>query len=240
MRPDRGFATTHWSIVAQAADGDTEQGRAALAELCRAYWYPLYGFARRRGHTDEDAKDLTQGFFAQLLRDGAIARADAARGRFRTYLLSMFDHFRAHEYARASRQKRGGGCAIVSLDALQQAEARYQGEPATTDSPERIFDQKWAMSLLELSLDAVRHEYVAAGKGALFDELREVLWGDGGNASYAEIARHLGSTEGAIKLAVYRLRQRFRQQVHAAVARTLLRPEDVGEELRYLLSTLGV
>jgi RNA polymerase sigma-70 factor (ECF subfamily) len=226
--------------VVQAADSGTGEGQAALAELCRVYWYPLYGFARRRGHPEEDAKDLTQGFFAKLLQEGAIARADAARGRFRTYLLAMFEHYRAHEHARATSQKRGGGCEVVSLEVLQEAESRFQEEPVTTDSPERIFEHKWAMSLLEQTLAAVRHEYVAVGKAALFGELKEVLWGGRGEVSYAEIARRLDSTEGAIKLAVHRVRQRFREQLRVEVAKTLLRPEDADDELRHLFSALGV
>ena len=238
-RGDGAFATTHWSMVVQAADGGTGEGRAALAELCRVYWYPLYGFARRRGHAEEEAKDLTQGFFAKLLQEGAVGRADAARGRFRTYLLGMFEHYRAHEHARATSQKRGGGCEVVSLDALQEAESRFQEEPATTDSPERIFDHRWAMSLLEQTLEAVRREYVAVGKAALFGELKEVLWG-GREVSYAEIARRLDSTEGAIKLAVHRVRQRYREQLRLEVAKTLLHPEDAADELRHLFSALGV
>ncbi len=237
---DRAFATTHWSLVVRAADSGTGDGQAALAELCRVYWYPLYGFARRRGHPKEDAKDLTQGFFAKLLQEGTVARADAARGRFRTYLLAMFEHYRAHEYTRATSQKRGGNCEVVSLETLQEAESRFREEPATTDSPERIFDHKWAMSLLEQTLEAVRHEYAAVGKAALFGELKEVLWGGRGETSYAEIARGLGSTEGAFKLAVHRVRQRFREQLRVEVAKTLVHPEDADDELRHLFSALGV
>jgi RNA polymerase sigma-70 factor (ECF subfamily) len=236
---NQAFATTHWSLVVQAADCGTADGRAALAELCRVYWYPLYGFARRRGHSEDDAKDLTQGFFAKLLQEGAVARADAARGRFRTYLLAMFEHYRAHEHARATSQKRGSGYEVVSLEMLQGAESRFQEEPASTNSPERIFDYKWAMSLLEQTLEAVRHEYVVVGKAALFGELHEVLWGSRGDVSYAEIARRLGSTEGAFKLAVHRVRRRFREQLRVEVAKTLVLPQEVDDELRHLFSALG-
>jgi RNA polymerase sigma-70 factor (ECF subfamily) len=236
-REPRAFATTHWSLVVQAADAT--DGRAALAELCRTYWYPLYWFARRRGHSEEDAKDLTQGFFAHLLAGGALARADAARGRFRTFLLAMFDHYRAHEHARATRQKRGGGCDMISLDALQSAEARYQDEPATTDSPERIFDRKWAVQVLEQTAAVVQHEYAAAGKAALFDALKLFLWGGRGEVSYAVIAGQLGTTEGAIKVAVLRLRQRFREQVRTEVTKTLLHAEEAEDEVRHLLAALG-
>jgi RNA polymerase sigma-70 factor (ECF subfamily) len=234
----REFKTTHWSLVVQAGgkgkDGDA---RGALEELCQTYWRPLYGYARRRGHAEEEAKDLTQGFFAQLLAEDAIARADAARGRFRTFLLAMFDHYRAHEYARATRQKRGGGCEVISLDALAAAEARFQEEPATADSPEKIFDRKWAVNLLEQTLEAVQHEYAAADKVALFAALREVLWGGRGEIRYATIAERLETTDGAIKVAVMRLRQRFREQVRHEVAKTLVRSEDADDELRHLCGT---
>jgi RNA polymerase sigma-70 factor (ECF subfamily) len=235
----RAFATTHWSLVVQAAQRRTDEGQAALAELCRIYWYPLYDFARRRGHSEEDAKDLTQGFFALLLTDGALARADPARGRFRTFLLAIFDHHRAREFARATRQKRGGGCELLSLDALQTAEARHQAEPATADSPEKIFDRKWALSLLEQTLAAVQHEYAAAGKGALIEALKVILWGGRGEVRYAAIAEQLGMTEAAIKVAVHRLRQRFREQLRCEVTKTLLRPEDADDELRHLFAALG-
>jgi RNA polymerase sigma factor (sigma-70 family) len=225
--------------VVEAAGQATEAGRTALEELCRTYWYPLYDFARRRGHAEEDAKDLTQGFFAQLLRDGAIARADAARGRFRTYLLTMFDRYRAHQYARATRQKRGGGCEVLSLDALRTAEARFQEEPATADSPEKIFDRKWALSLLEQTLAGVQHEYAAAGKAALFEALRSALWGGRGDLPYAVIAQQLGTTEGAVKVAMHRLRQRMREQLQREVEKTLLRAGDAGDELRHLFSAIG-
>jgi RNA polymerase sigma factor (sigma-70 family) len=236
---NRAFATTHWSLVVQAANGATGDGQAALGELCRIYWYALYDFARRRGHSEEDAKDLTQGFFALLLTDGALARADPARGRFRTFLLAIFDHYRAREFARATRQKRGGGCEVVSLDALDAAETRHQAEPATTDSPEKIFDRKWALSLFEQTMIAVEHEYAAAGRAALCDALKVVLWGGRGEVRYGVIAQQLGMTEGAIKVAVHRLRQRFREQLRCEVTKTLLRPEDAEDELRHLFAALG-
>lgn len=238
---NRAFATTHWSLIVQAAGQGAggEESQAALAELCRSYWYPLYDFARRRGHSEEDAKDLTQGFFAHVLADGAITRADANRGRFRTFLLAIFEHYRAREYARATRQKRGGDCEIVSLDALETAETRHLAEPATTDSPERIFDRKWALSLLEQTMLAVEHEYAVAGKTALFDALRVVLWGGRGEVRYESIAARRGTSEGAIKVAVHRLRQRFREQLRGEVTKTLLRPEDADDELRHLFSALG-
>jgi len=237
---NRAFATTHWSLVVQAAGRTAdEESRAALAELCRIYWHPLYGYARRRGHTEEDAKDLTQGFFAHLLAAETIARADASRGRFRTFLLATFDHYRAHEHARATRQKRGGGCDVISLEALQSAEARYQDEPATTDSPEKIFDRKWAVQVLEQTTGVVQREYATAGKAALFEALEMFLWGGRGETSYAAIAARLRMTEGAVKMAVLRLRQRFREQARAEVTKTLVRAEEAEDEWRHLLAALG-
>jgi RNA polymerase sigma-70 factor (ECF subfamily) len=238
-RGSRAFATTHWSLVVQAANGTTGEGQAALAELCRTYWYPLYDFARRRGHSEEDAKDLTQGFFARLLAEKALAQADATRGRFRTFLLAVFDHHRAREFARATRQKRGGGSELLSLDALDSAEMRHQAEPVTTDSPEKIFDRKWALRLLEQTMAAVEHEYAAADRAALFDALKVVLWGGRGEVRYGVVAEQLGMTEGAIKVAVHRLRQRFREQLRCEVTKTLLRPEDAEDELRHLFAALG-
>lgn len=236
---NRAFATTHWSLIVQATGGATGESGAALAELCRTYWYPLYSYARRRGHSEEDAKDLTQGFFAKLLSDGAIGQADAALGRFRTFLLTLFDHFRAHEYAKATRLKRGGGCEVLSWDGLQDAENRFRAEPATEDSPERLFDRKWAVTLIDTALAVVQREYEAAGKARLFEELKETLWGGRGETSYAAIAGHLDSTEGAVKVAVYRLRQRVRDQLRLEASKTLSRPEDADDELRHLFSAIG-
>jgi RNA polymerase sigma-70 factor (ECF subfamily) len=236
---NRAFVTTHWSLIVQAAHAGTSEGQAALAGLCRTYWYPLYAYARRQGHSEADAKDLTQGFFAKLLSDGAIAQADATLGRFRTFLLTLFNHFRAHEHAKAIRQKRGGGCEVLSWDLLHEAETRFQAEPATDDSPERLFDRKWALTLIDAALAVVRREYGAAGKARLFEELKETLWGGRGETSYAEISRRLDSTVGAIKVAVFRLRQRVRDQLRLEVSRTVTRPEDADDELRHLFTALG-
>ena len=239
-RGPSAFATTHWSLVVRAADGGTPEGRAALAELCRIYWYPLYGFARRRGLASADAEDLTQGFLADLLAREAVAQADAARGRFRTFLLSSFDHYRSHERARANAAKRGGGGAVVSFDLIHAAEGRFRGEPATTESPEKVYDRKWAMSLIEVSLAVVRREYAVNGKAAWFDELKAALWCGRGEIAYAEIARRLGTTEGAVKVAVHRLRQRFGERFRAEVAKTVVDPGEIDDEIRHLLAAVSV
>jgi RNA polymerase sigma-70 factor (ECF subfamily) len=234
------FATTHWSLIVRAAGAGTADGRAALAELCRIYWYPLYGFARRRGLAPADAEDLTQGFLADLLARDAVAHADAARGRFRTFLLSSFEHYRSHERARAHAAKRGGGEALVSFDVIHAAEGRFRDEPATTESPEKVYDRKWAMSLIDVTLAAVRREYAANGKAAWFDELKAALWSGRGAVAYSEIARRLGSTEGAVKVAVHRLWQRFGERFRVEVAKTVVDPAEVDDEIRHLLAVVSV
>ncbi len=240
--PARGpgaFTTTHWSMVVRAAAAGTTESQAALEELCRVYWFPLYWFARRRGMPPHDAEDLTQGFFEDLLARGAVAQADATRGRFRTFLLASFQNYHSHQRAYTGRIKRGGGREIVSIEALQQAESRFQEEPATTDSPEKLFDRKWALSLLEATLETVRREYSAIGKAELFDELKVILWGGRGEVSYVEIARRLNSTEGAIKVAVHRLRRRFREVLQGEVAKTVLEAAEVEDEIRHLFAALN-
>jgi DNA-directed RNA polymerase specialized sigma24 family protein len=234
------FATTHWSLIARAVDPESAESRDALEELCRTYWYPLYIFARRRGLAPAEAEDITQGFWADLLARGAMTQADQTRGRFRTFLLSAFENFRSHERARANAAKRGGGHTIISLEAIQTAEVHFRDEPATIETPESLFDRQWAMSLIEVSLASVRREYAAAGKAALFDELKVALWGGRGDVGYAEIARRLGTTEGAIKVAVHRLWQRFGDRFRAEVAKTIIDPADAADEIRYLLAAVSV
>jgi RNA polymerase sigma-70 factor (ECF subfamily) len=235
----RVFATTRWTVVLQAGGSTSAGSAAALEKLCRAYWYPLYSFTRRRGLAPHDAEDLIQSFFAFLLEKDVIARADRERGRFRTFLLSALLNFQANERARAGTLKRGGGHAIVSFDELQ-AESSYQNEPATHLTPERLFDQKWAASLLEQVIQTLRREYAAAGKGPLFDELRGLLWGGRGDVGYEAIAGKLGTTEGAIKVAVHRLRARFKECLKDEVAHTVAGPEEVEDELRHLLAALSL
>jgi RNA polymerase sigma factor (sigma-70 family) len=235
----RVFATTRWTVVLQAGGSTSPGSAAALEKLCRAYWYPLYSFARRRGLAPHDAEDLIQSFFAFLLEKDVIARADRERGRFRTFLLSALQNFHANERARAGTQKRGGGHSLVSFDELQ-AEASYQSEPATNLTPERLYDQKWAASLLEQVMQILRREYAAAGKEPLFEDLRGLLWGGRGDVSYEAIGRKLGTSEGAIKVAVHRLRARFKECLQDEVAHTVARPEEVEDELRHLLSALSL
>lgn len=236
----RAFATTDWSLIVRAGGARTPDGLAALEQLCRTYWYPLYWFSRRTGLSHHNAEDLIQAFFGDLLERGAIARADATRGRFRTFLLASLKNYHSHVRARAGSIKRGGGREFVALDALGTAAARFLNEPATEISPEKLYDQKWALSLLEVALARLRREYTAAGKQAWFDELKVAVWGGREKAGYAEIAGRLGSTEGAVKVAVHRLRQRFRESLQEEVARTVVDPADVADEMRHLLAAVSL
>ncbi len=225
-------------MVLLAGNSTSQGSESALEQLCRTYWYPLYSFARRRGLSKHDAEDLIQSFFAFMLTKDAIGRADRERGRFRNFLLAALQNFQANERARAETQKRGGTHQLVSWDELQ-AETRYSNEPVSEVSPERLFDQKWAASLLEQVLQTLRQEYEAAGKGALFAELREMLWGARGGASYETVAARLGMSAGAVRVAMHRLRLRYKEVLHLEVAHTVADPADVEDELRHLLASLA-
>ena len=234
----RVFATTRWTVVLQAG-GPTSEGSAwALEQLCRTYWYPLYSFARRSGVPPHDAEDLTQAFFAYLLEKDVIARADRERGRFRSFLLTAFKNYHANERARHAAAKRGGGHNLVSFDELQ-AEDRYQHEPKNNLSPEKLYEQKWAASLLEQVMQILRTEYTTLGKGPLFDILRSVIWGGRQEGGYEPLARQAGLTEGAFKVAVHRMRSRFKECLRQEVAQTVATPGEVDDELRHLLSALA-
>lgn len=244
MDPDRGspvpavFATTHWSLVLTAGDRNSNQSSAALEELCTAYWYPLYAYLRRWGHSHEDAADLTQGFFAKVLGSDTLAQADRERGRFRTFLLTGLKRFVAHEWERSRRQKRGGGQSLISFEELAGAE-RYAAEPADNATPDALYQRRWAETLLARALDRVRSEYAANGRAALFDLLKPYVWGEESRASYPEIAAHLDLNEGAVRTAVSRLRTRFAQALRAEVAQTVAAPGDVEDELREFLRSLA-
>jgi len=227
-------------MIAQAGAADSADTRTALAQLCRVYWYPLYWFTRSRGLSQHDAEDLIQAFFEDLLERNAIAKADAMRGRFRTFLLTSLRNFQSHQRERAGTIKRGGGTELISLDAAGIAENRFQHEPSTNHSPEKLFDQKWALSVLDATLHRLRREYLAGAKHAWFDELKVVLWGGRGEVSYAEIAQRLASTEGAVKVAVHRLRARFKETLRAEIAQTVLDPAEIDDEMRHLLAAVSL
>ena len=232
------FATTHWSVVLQAGASDTTQARDALAQLCETYWYPLYAFARRRGYESHDAQDLTQEFFARLLSGHWLAQADRQRGRFRSFLLSAFKHFLANEWNKARTLKRGGGVTIISLDATS-GEERYAHEPVTETTAETAFDRQWALTLLDAVLAKLEAEYQHENKGNMFATLKNSLATDRGALSYGELARQLKQNEGAVRVAVHRLRQRYRKLLREEVAKTVAQPNEVGEELRHLFEVLA-
>ena len=232
-----GFTTKHWSVVLAAGGAASSQTTEALGKLCRLCWYPLYVYVRRRGYSVEDAQDLTQQFFEHVLQKGTFSRADPARGKFRTFLLHSLRNFLTNESKRTQRAKRGGGVPLLSLDA-ENAEHRYANEPATTLTPERAYERRWAMTLLEQVLANLREEYTRAGSPRLFDELSDLLWGRDVSASYAGIGERLGMTEGAVRGAMHRLRQRYRERLRAEVAHTLADIGDVDEELRYLITVV--
>jgi RNA polymerase sigma-70 factor (ECF subfamily) len=231
------FATTHWSVVLRA--GETESPRAceALEELCRTYWYAIYVFVRRQGKNPEDAQDLTQSFLARLLEKGYFAKADPDRGKFRTFLLGSLNNFLVNEWKRAGRIKRGGDATFLSFDG-SAAEDRYVVEQIETSTPAAAYDRQWAVALVEQVFSTLRDEYTAAGKAEVFAALKVFIWGDSTTASYAEIGQRLSLAEGAIKVAVHRLRQRFRTALRAKVAHTVSAPENIDDELRYLIAAL--
>jgi RNA polymerase sigma-70 factor (ECF subfamily) len=224
-------------VVLAAGQQDSAQAAAALEQLCRTYWYPLYAFVRRQGHSAPDAEDLTQEFLARYLAREYVTRADRSRGRFRTFLLGCLKHFLSEQRRQAGRLKRGGGHTFVSWDA-QTAEERYQSEPLDPVTPEKIYDRGWALTLLEQALSRLGTEQAAAGKSERFAQLRDYVWGEGSRASYAEAAQRLGMTEGALKVAVHRLRQRYRELLREEVAHTVAAVHEIDEELRYLVAVI--
>lgn len=232
------FATTHWSLVAAAQDPGGPAARAALADLCRAYWFPVYAYVRRRGHDRHAAEDLTQAFFARLLEKNDLAAADRTRGRFRTFLLTACQHFLANEHDRAAAKKRGGGAAHFPLD-FAAAEGRFAREPAAPETPERAFERRWALDLLDGALAELRQEYADSGRGKLFDALKGCLTAGGADVAYADLAAELNMTEGAVKVAAHRLRQRYRDRLREAIARTVADPAEVDDEVRDLFAALG-
>jgi len=232
-----GFHTTRWSLVAAAAKAPSPEVRAALEELCKTYWYAVYAFVRRKGKQVDDARDLTQDFFARLLEKDYLAAADQERGRFRTFLLTAVSHFLSNERERTGAQKRGGGQTVLSLD-FDLGEERYQHEPADHWTAEKIFDRRWALMLLDQTVKALKEEYAASGKGSLFEELKVFLTGDSGAPSYDEVAQRIAMSAGAVKVAVHRLRQKYRESLRQQIAQTVATEEDIESELQVLLSAL--
>lgn len=231
----REFRTTHWSMVLHAR-GDSSGAQESLAKLCAAYWYPLYAFVRRQGHGPHDAQDLTQEFFARLLEKGWLCGVERERGRFRSWLLAAMKHFLAKEWRRAQTIKRGCKAALVSFDD-ESVEAAYRREPADLATAEMLYDRRWAMTLLNRVRARLREEFAKVGKLAQFAALEGTL--TGGESSYTEIAVALQSTEGAVKVAVHRLRSRYRTLLRAEIAETVASEAEIDAELRELLAALS-
>jgi RNA polymerase sigma-70 factor (ECF subfamily) len=225
-------------VVLAAGRSDTTRARAALEQLCRNYWQPLYAYVRRAGHAREEAEDLTQEFFARLLADNSVARADPARGRFRSFLLGSLKHFLAHEWEKAGARKRGGGAQHLPL-AFDTAETRCAQPVAPGDTPDRAFDRQWALALLDVVLGRLRREYREAGREDLFLGLKETLSGGRAEIPYRELGARLGLSEGAVKVAAHRLRGRYRELLREEIANTVAGPEQVEEELRELFAALS-
>jgi RNA polymerase sigma-70 factor (ECF subfamily) len=232
------FARTRWSLVVAAGEGESPQARAALATLCETYWLPLYAFARRTGASPPDAEDLVQGFFASLLERNDVGRADPARGRFRTYLIASFRHHASHVRDRARAAKRGGGRPPVSIDG-SEGERRYALEPSDERTPERIYERQWALAVLAQALAAVRTQYARRGRSDVFEELRPHLLADSPDLGVRASAERLGTTEGAVRVAVHRLRGRYRVALRRTVLETIADPSLVDEEIGHLVAALA-
>jgi RNA polymerase sigma-70 factor (ECF subfamily) len=239
LRKHGQFATTRWSMVL-AAGGDltSTDTRAALTVLCETYWYPLYAFLRSRGHSAADAEDVTQAFFARLLEKHTVRLADRERGRFRSFLLKSLTHFAANEHDKDAAKKRGGGIPALSLE-FENAEGRFQLEPATDETPEKLFDRRWAITLLDRVLSRLRAEMMRDGKALQFEHLKTYLVGDLPQVSYAQSAAALSVSEGAVKVAVHRLRRRYRDLVRDEIMQTVSSPEEVEDELQHLWSSVS-
>ena len=236
--PGDRFATTHWTVVLAAGRRHTPQSDGALEELCRAYWFPLYAYVRRRGHNKEDAEDLVQAFFARLLAKNFLAGLDSEKGKFRAFLLASLKHFLANEWDKSQTQKRGGGRPHFSLD-WQTADTKFQVAATNAPSPDQIFDREWALALLAKVIGRLEKECAADGKAALFAQLKMFLTAGKGEAAQRDVADALGLEEGAVRVAVHRLRKRYRILLREEIAQTLANAADVDEEMRSLFGAFG-
>jgi RNA polymerase sigma factor (sigma-70 family) len=229
------FPTTRWTLVVAAGDPQRKEARSALASLCENYWYPLYAYLRRRGYTADQAQDLTQEFFMRILEGRYLDRADPEKGRFRSFLLTSLKFFVADEGDRERAHKRGGG-VLVPLE-FSSGEERYQRETAHDETPERIFERRWALSLLDRVVERLRDEFVHHGRAEHFERLKMFLLGQS-DAPYAALAREMNTSEGALKVAIHRLRKRYRDLFRQEIADTVADPAEVESELRYLAAVL--
>jgi RNA polymerase sigma-70 factor (ECF subfamily) len=232
----RMFHTTHWSVVLAAGTANGEQTSAALEELCRAYWYPVYAYARRCGYNTHDAEDLTQEFFYRLLDRRYLAQADPRKGRFRSFLLVAFKHFLVNEWDRAKAVKRGGKASFISIDHETAEAANW--EPRTSESADQAFARTWALVFLERVVGRLRSSLARSEQHVQFDALKQFLIGGDSTESYAQLAVRLGTSEDAIKMAVQRLRRRFAQTLREEIAHTVVRPDEIEDEIRCLFAAV--
>jgi RNA polymerase sigma-70 factor (ECF subfamily) len=230
------FPTTRWTVVVAAGDPQRKEARSALASLCETYWYPLYAYLRRRGYPPDQAQDLTQEFFIRLLEGRYLDRADPEKGRFRSFLLVSLKFFVADEEDRLRARKRGGGL-LVPME-LSSGEERYQREPAHGETPERIFERRWALTMLDRVMEKLRQEFILHGRSEHFDRLKVFLLGQS-DAPYAALARDMNTSEGALKIAIHRLRKRYRELFRLEIADTVADPAEVESELRFLAAVLS-
>lgn len=238
LAPGAGrFRVTHWSVVLAAGRSESTHAQAALEQLCANYWHPIYFYVRRQGHSPADAQDLTQEFFARLLARNDLAAVDRSKGRFRSFLLASLKHFLANEWDKAKAQKRGGGQLPLSIDA-STAESSYAFEPAENITPDKLYERRWALALLGQVMSQLKAEYARQEKAEVFDALKGTLTGERRTAGYAEIAERFGTSAGAIKVAVHRLRRRYRELLRAEIAHTVSGPEEIEEEIRALFAAL--
>lgn len=232
------FTTTHWSLILAAQGSDSIPAGRALANLCETYWYPLYAFVRRKGYSSHDAQDLTQAFFEKLLEKNYLGDVAQEKGRFRSFLLASLKHFLANEWKRSQAAKRGGGTVLLSLDDTE-AEARYQREPAEEMTAEKLFERRWAMTMLDLVMSRLREEMEVSDKLDFFEELKDRLSGGGETGSFAESGKRLGLSEGAARVAAHRMKKRYREILREAIGETVAAPSDVEDEIRYLVAILS-
>jgi len=233
------FETTRWSVVLAAGGrGGSAQSKQAFAQLCERYWPPLYAYARRRGYPADAAQDLTQAFFVRLLEKNSLTAANRERGRFRCFLLASMKHFLANEWDRGQAQKRGGDVQFISFDAAV-IEQHYGGEASTDLSPERLFDRRWAVTLLQLVLDELRGQLVAEGKEEFFEKVKGFLVGEDSESSYRQLGAELGMSEAALKMAIHRLRRRYGTLIREHIAQTVSSPEEIADELKHLLAAVS-
>jgi RNA polymerase sigma factor (sigma-70 family) len=237
--PRTFFATTRWTLVCDAAGGGDSRAVEALGDLFRLYWPPLYRYSRRRGKSREDAEDLVQGFFVHLMEAGALRRTDRGKGRFRAFLLASFNHWMINDWKHGIRQKRGGGVPVISFD-WESAETSLKLEVADERSPDRLYDREWALTLLDKVLGDLERSCHEEGNAGQFERLKPCLTADSTRIPYPELAAELGVSEGAMRVAIHRLRKRYRALLTAEIARTLSTPDAVEEEMRALFAVLAV